>query len=81
MQDYDCGQYFSEEEVTNNVSMALFADNDPICFEDAVRNMQWRQAMNSKIEAIERNHTWELTNLPNGSKVIGVKWVYKTKLN
>ena len=37
--------------------------------------------MNSEIEAIERNNTWELTDLPNGSKVIGVKWVYKTKLN
>lgn len=61
--------------------MALFADNDPICFEDAAKNMQWRQAMNSEIEAIERNNTWELTDLPNGSKVIGVKWVYKTKLN
>jgi hypothetical protein len=37
--------------------------------------------MNSEIEAIERNNTWELTELPIGSRVIGVKWVYKTKLN
>ena len=25
--------------------------------------------------------TWELTDLPKGGKSIGVKWVYKTKLN
>ena len=29
----------------------------------------------------ERNDTWELTNLPTEAKKVGVKWVYKTKLN
>ncbi|MCI04473.1 copia-type polyprotein, partial [Trifolium medium] len=37
--------------------------------------------MNDEIVAIERNNTWELTKLPNGAKVIGVKWIYKTKVN
>jgi hypothetical protein len=36
--------------------------------------------MNIEIKAIERNYTWELTDLPAGAKKIGVKWVYKTKL-
>jgi len=36
--------------------------------------------MDEKIAAIERNNTWELTDLPKGKKIIGVKWVYKTKL-
>jgi hypothetical protein len=34
-----------------------------------------------EIHAIERNNTWELTELPRGAKVIGVKWIYKTKVN
>lgn len=29
----------------------------------------------------ESNNTWELIALPVGCKKIGVKWVYKTKLN
>ncbi|MCI35108.1 copia-type polyprotein, partial [Trifolium medium] len=37
--------------------------------------------MDQEIESIERNETWELTDLPNGSKKIGVKWIYKTKYN
>jgi len=81
MQDYESGQGLSKEEVSNIAYLALSVDSDPISFEDAVKNVKWRQAMNSKIEVIERNNTWELTELPNGSKVIGVKWVYKTKLN
>lgn len=35
--------------------------------------------MDAKIEAIEKNDAWELTNLPVGAKKVGVKWVYKTK--
>ena len=37
--------------------------------------------MDTEISAIERNKTWELTMLPTGAKTIGVKWVFKTKLN
>jgi len=31
------------------------------------------------MEAIEKNKTWELTDLPAGIKPIGVKWIFKTK--
>ena len=37
--------------------------------------------MNEEIKAIERNQTWELVELPKGSQPIGVKWVYKKKMN
>ena len=37
--------------------------------------------MDAKIQSIKRNHTWSLTALPVGVKAIGVKWIYKTKLN
>ena len=37
--------------------------------------------MNEEIEAIEKNQTWELANLPKDNKSIGVKWVYKAKKN
>jgi len=37
--------------------------------------------MRVEIESIEKNKTWELTVLPNGMKLVGVKWIYKTKLN
>jgi len=30
---------------------------------------------------IERNQMWELVDIPQHKKAIGVKWVYRTKLN
>eukprot|EP00253_Pinus_taeda_P031458 PITA_31458 len=59
----------------------LTAANDPINFEDAVKEEKWVAAMEEEIEAIENNDTWELVNLPQGKHVIAVKWVYKTKSN
>ncbi|XP_022717659.1 uncharacterized protein LOC111276111 [Durio zibethinus] len=37
--------------------------------------------MKEELFMIERNETWELVDRPQNRKVIGVKWVYKTKLN
>ena len=37
--------------------------------------------MDKEIASIERNHTWELVDLPNERDVIGLKWIYKMKYN
>eukprot|EP00253_Pinus_taeda_P010497 PITA_10497 len=37
--------------------------------------------MDEEMNAIERNKTWDLVELPKGKEVIGFKWVYKTKCN
>ena len=69
----------SEEEDETN--LALFASGDPFYFEEAVKSAKWRAAMDSEIKSIEKNDTWVLIDLPVGAKKIGVKWIYKTKLN
>lgn len=35
--------------------------------------------MQEEIDALEANHTWELTTLTICQKIIGDKWVYKIK--
>jgi len=59
----------------------FICNDDPIIFSKAAKEEKWNEAMNSKIQSIERNNTWELTELPIGAKTIDVKWIYKTKLN
>jgi Reverse transcriptase (RNA-dependent DNA polymerase) len=67
---------------TNEVHLVcLLADAENISFEEAVRDKKWQTAMNEEIKAIDRNNTWELAELPKGSQPIGVKWVFKKKMN
>ena len=37
--------------------------------------------MEDEIHMIEKNNTWEIVDRPKNREVIGVKWVYKSKLN
>jgi hypothetical protein len=46
-----------------------------------VKSERWTKETDLEIEAIERNNIWELIELPAGGKKIGVKSIYKTKLN
>ena len=80
MEDYVSGEGLSGEGSIQQLVMFTSA-NDPVTFEEAVKSSKWRDAMNLEIQAIERNETWELTELPKGAKKVGVKWLFKTKLN
>nr|GEW79168.1 retrovirus-related Pol polyprotein from transposon TNT 1-94 [Tanacetum cinerariifolium] len=42
--------------------------------EAAQKNEKWRLAMDAEIEAIEKNDTWEMTNLPHGTKKAPRAW-------
>ena len=39
------------------------------------------QSNEEEIKIIEKNNTWELVDQPKDNEIIGVKWVYKIKLN
>eukprot|EP00253_Pinus_taeda_P023522 PITA_23522 len=60
---------------TNKVDNIILNDKDEI------KDRKWIEAMDEEINAIERNKTCDLFELPKGKEVIGVKWVYKTKSN
>nr|GEZ62428.1 integrase, catalytic core [Tanacetum cinerariifolium] len=48
-------------------------------FYEASKDPRWIEAMNNEMDALYRNDTWEITDLPIGRKAIGGKWVYKIK--
>ncbi|GJV64548.1 retrovirus-related pol polyprotein from transposon TNT 1-94 [Tanacetum coccineum] len=79
LQDYVTGDDIDlDEEQVNAVEIA---HNDPVHYEEAVKESKWKIAMDREIEMIEKNQTWCLVELPKDAKCIGVKWVFKTKLN
>lgn len=62
--------------------LAMFiASEDSNCFEEAIKEDVWKKAMEAEISSTEENNTWEFIDLPEGAKVIGVKWIFKTKFN
>ena len=58
-------------------------ENEPQSFNEAMSTPEspmWKEAVNSEIESIMQNHTWELVDLPPGSKPFECKWIFKRKM-
>ncbi|KAL0402446.1 UNVERIFIED_CONTAM: Retrovirus-related Pol polyprotein from transposon RE2 [Sesamum latifolium] len=53
---------------------------EPSTFTEAKQNDEWKKAMQSEVEALKRNGTWELVQAPTDKKTIGCRWIYKLKL-
>jgi hypothetical protein len=46
---------------------------------DGTESAKWNIVMKEEINALERNKTLDMVELPKGRKVVGCKWVYKLK--
>ena len=71
-------EIYDDLDVSSNFALLAF---QPSSFEEAIRDDNWVQAMDKEMNSIEKNDTWDLVDLPNDKNLIGVKWVYKTKVN
>ena len=54
---------------------------EPADYIEAEKDPKWIAAMQEELNMIEKNQTWELVSRPQHKNVIGVKWVFRTKLN
>jgi hypothetical protein len=54
-------------------------DGEPRSFAEAERHAAWHAIMQSEMDAVEKNRTWELADLPHGHSAITLKWVFKLK--
>ncbi|MFV0960838.1 reverse transcriptase domain-containing protein, partial [Klebsiella pneumoniae] len=52
---------------------------EPSDYHAAIQDPNWINAMKEEIDALEKNRTWKIRNLPPGKKPIGSRWVYKVK--
>lgn len=53
---------------------------EPISVKQAITRPNWVLAMREELDALERNQTWVLVPRTNDMNVVGLKWVFKTKL-
>jgi hypothetical protein len=56
-----------------------YDDGEPRSFAETERHTAWRTAMQSKMDVVEKNYTWELADLPHDHSVITLKWVFNLK--
>ncbi|KAL2238071.1 UNVERIFIED_CONTAM: Retrovirus-related Pol polyprotein from transposon RE1 [Sesamum indicum] len=89
MLDFICS--FSESHDGNAISSisdaytsfaaSISPFQEPFSYEEAASKPEWNKAMQSEIEALENNHTWDVTPLPSDKKPIGCRWIFKIKFN
>ena len=54
----------------------------PVSFTEAVtsdKSKEWVKAMDEEMHSLKENNTFTLTNLPEGKKAVGGRWVYAIK--
>jgi len=61
------------------VICSLNSNKEPTTYEEAACINEWCVAMNEEIQALERNGTWTVLDLPPNKSTMGCKWVYKVK--
>jgi len=69
---------FLHEHEENNGMM----EDDLVNFHQAMQDSnseKWIKAMNEEYKSMQDNKVWELVPLPEGVKLIGCKWIFKTK--
>ena len=63
--------------------LTYMLEDEPQSFEEAIFTPEapfWKEAVNSEIESILQNHTWELVDIPPGCKPLEYKRIFKRKL-
>nr|GEV98603.1 ribonuclease H-like domain-containing protein [Tanacetum cinerariifolium] len=64
------GSINAESGADDDGSAILNKTSEPKPFKEAVLDSKWVDAMNSEIEALYKNNTWVVTDLPKGIEVI-----------
>jgi hypothetical protein len=59
--------------------MSITHCTEPQSYEEASQSEQWKTTMNLELDALAKNCTWKIVELPPHIKPIGCRWVYKVK--
>jgi Reverse transcriptase (RNA-dependent DNA polymerase) len=80
--NYAIGKFVTTEHLPNPLKKfdtILASVRVPERLEEAMSDPKWLEAMRVEMEALEKNHTWQLVSLPKGRKTVGCKWVFTVK--
>ncbi|CAB3252685.1 unnamed protein product [Arctia plantaginis] len=58
--------HFTQINISNSYEEAMLSSD----------RKQWELSIKEELEALERNKTWDISELPNGKQAIKSKWVF-----
>jgi histone deacetylase 1/2 len=59
--------------------LASHTTEEPSTLDAALKDHNWRAAMDDEYQALIKNQTWHLVPRLKGQNIVGCKWVYKLK--
>ena len=60
---------------------SLEDDRIPSNIQEALQQPEWKTTIQEEIQALEKNGTWEISELPEGKRLVGCKWIFTVKHN
>jgi hypothetical protein len=81
MPDFNNPVMYPDEEVLNT-SRNILDDEEPKFYRQAISGpnaVLWHSAIEAEMDALRRNHTWDVVDRPTDRKIVDSKWVFKIK--
>ena len=73
---------FSSSRRSQDAVQTLYSNVDPQCFREAMSSpakAKWEEAMADEVETMRQRDVFDAVVQPDNAKVLGTRWVYKTK--
>ncbi|RVX10878.1 Retrovirus-related Pol polyprotein from transposon TNT 1-94 [Vitis vinifera] len=80
--DHPIGNYVTYEGLSPSYrafSTSLDDTQVPNTIQEAFKISKWKKAVQDEIDALEKNGTWTITDLPVGKRPMGYKWIFSIK--
>ncbi|RVW53345.1 Retrovirus-related Pol polyprotein from transposon RE1 [Vitis vinifera] len=80
--DHPIGNYVTYEGLSPSYRAFATSLDDtqvPNTIQEAFKISEWKKAVQDEIDALEKNGTWTITDLPVGKRPVGCKWIFTIK--
>jgi S-adenosylmethionine:tRNA-ribosyltransferase-isomerase (queuine synthetase) len=58
---------------------SILETSDLVCYADVQGQLEWEKDVQIEMNALIKNHTWDLVPRRQGKNIVECRWVYKTK--
>ncbi|RVW92914.1 Retrovirus-related Pol polyprotein from transposon RE1 [Vitis vinifera] len=80
--DHPIGNYVTYEGLSPSYRAFATSLDDtqvPNTIQETFKISEWKKAVQDEIDALEKNGTWTITDLPVGKRPVGCKWIFTIK--